>query len=57
MSSKFTPSRNYVSGDRKVVILIRDIIDKWKSGYKQELEEKFEHGTNLFNFVDRMLNI
>jgi len=39
------------------VVLIRDVIDKWKSGYKQELEEKFEHGTNLFNFVDRPENV
>ena len=38
-------------------MLIRDVIDKWKSGYKQELEEKFEHGTNLFNFVDRPENV
>ena len=39
------------------IVLIRDVIDKWKSGYKQELEEKFEHGTNLFNFVDRPENV
>ena len=39
------------------VVLIRDVLDKWKSGYKQELEEKFEHGTNLFNFIERPENL
>ena len=34
--------RNYVSGDRKVVILIRDIIDKWKSGYYQNLKVELQ---------------
>ena len=43
--------------NQTIVVLIRDVIDKWKSGYKQELEEKFEHGTNLFNFIERPENL
>ena len=47
------PFRQYdvLDKNQTTVVLIRDVIDKWKSGYKQELEEKFEHGTNLFNFI------
>ena len=30
--------RNYVSSNRKVVVLIRDVLDKWKSGYYQNLK-------------------
>ena len=53
------PFREYIVLDKNqiIVVLIRDVIDKWKSGYKQELEEKFEHGTNLFNFVDIPENV
>ena len=53
------PFREYSVLDKNqtIVVLIRDVIGKWKSGYKQELEEKFEHGTNLFNFVDRPENV
>ena len=43
--------------NQTTVVLIRDVFDKWKSGYKQELEEKFEHGTNLFNFIERPENL
>ena len=43
--------------NQTIVVLIRDVIDKWKSGYKQELEEKFEHGTNLFNFIELPENL
>ncbi len=53
------PFREYrvLDKNQTIVVLIRDVIGKWKSGYKQELEEKFEHGTNLFNFVDRPENV
>jgi hypothetical protein len=53
------PFRQYdvLDKNQTTVVLIRDVIDKWKSGYKQELEEKFEHGTNLFNFVERPENL
>ena len=58
-SLDFLPFKEYSVLDKNqtTIVLIRDVIDKWKSGYKQELEEKFEHGTNLFNFVDRPENV
>jgi hypothetical protein len=34
--------RNYVTNDRKGVVLIRDVLDKWKSGYYQNLQTKLQ---------------
>ena len=34
--------RNYVSSDRKGVVLIRDVLDKWKSGYYQNLKVELQ---------------
>jgi hypothetical protein len=59
LSLPFHIRRQYdVLDETKItVVLIRDVIDKWKSGYTQELNDKFEHGTNLFNFVEHFDNL
>jgi len=38
--------RNYVSSNRKVVILIRDAIDRWKSGYYQNFKNVLRERAN-----------
>jgi hypothetical protein len=53
------PFKQYgvLNKNQTTVVLIRDVLDKWKSGYKQELQEYMEDETNLFKFIDRPENL
>jgi len=53
------PFKQYdvLNKNQTTVVLIRDVLDKWKSGYKQELEEHMKDEINLFKFIARPENL
>ena len=48
------PLRQYyvLEENQTAVVLIRDVIDKWRSGYKQELQEMLYNSPYLINFIE-----
>jgi hypothetical protein len=53
------PLRQYyvLEENQTAVVLIRDVIDKWRSGYKQELQEMLYNSPYLINFIEQPENL